>query len=395
MLLITNRQGAVSFMGQNVAIIGVGMTKLEAAKRGQKLEDMVFEATASALLDAGVAQQEIDGTVLVGCDEFDGRSISSMLTAAAGGSYLKDEIKVTDDGAYGLILAAMRILSSCHELGIVVGWCKPSEAPVSNVMNMRWDPFYHRPFGLNHISAAALMAGAYLAKYNDSVEAAAAVVVKNRENGAGNQNAHLRQPVTIEEVRNSAPVSWPLRALDCAPESDGACALVLASAKKAGVTRKNPVWLKGFGWAIDSYYPGERNLYESTSLRAAAAMAYRQAGIGNPLKQIDLAEICDFTSYHELIACEALGICSPGGASRLLQEGTTRRDGAFPVNASGGLLSANPFVAAGLFRTAEACLQISGRAEGHQVQHARQALVHGSTGFCAQGNAVLILCSDR
>jgi acetyl-CoA acetyltransferase len=382
-------------MEQNVAIIGVGMTKLEGANSGQKLEDMVFEATASALLDAGVTQQEIDGAVLVGCDEFDGRSISSMLTATAGGSYLKDEIKVTDDGAYGLILAAMRILSGGHELSVVVGWCKPSEAPVSNVMNMRWDPFYHRPFGLNHISADALMAGAYLARYNESTDAAAAVVVKNRENGAGNQKAHLQQPVTIDEVRDSTLISWPLRALDCAPESDGACALVLASAKRIRQISKNPVWLKGFGWAVDSYSPGERNLYESTSLRAAATMAYRQAGIGNPFKEIDLAEICDCTSYHELIACEALGICSPGGASRLLDEGTTRRDGAFPVNPSGGLLSANPFVAAGLIRAAEAYLQVSGRAEGHQIPHARQALVQGSTGFCAQGNAVLILCSDR
>jgi len=381
-------------MGQNVAIVGSGMTRLGEAGKGKKLEDMVFEATASALRDACITQQEIDSTVLVGCDEFDGRSISSMLLATAGGSYLKDEIKVTDDGTHGLILAAMRILSGCYELSVVVGWCKPSEAPVSNVMNMRWDPFYHRPFGLNHISASALMAGAYLAKYNDSAEAAAAVVVKNRENGAGNPKAHLRNPVTIDEVRDSMLISWPLRELDCAPESDGACALVLASAKKAGEIRKNPVWIKGFGWAVDSYYPGERNLYESPSLRAAANMAYRQAGIENPVKEIDLAEICDFTSYHELIACEALGLCGPGGAARLLQEGTTRRDGAFPVNPSGGLLSANPFVAAGLFRAAEACLQVSGRAERHQIPGARLALVQGSTGFCAQGNAVLVLGSD-
>jgi acetyl-CoA C-acetyltransferase len=205
-------------MAERVAVLGAGMTKLDDRKGGQKLDDMVFEATRAALLDAGVEQKEIDSAVLVGCDEFDGRSISSMLVATAGGSYLKDEIKATDDGAYGVILAAMRILSGLHDLSVVVSWCKSSEAPVSNVMNMRWDPFYHRPFGLNHISAAALMAGTYLDRHKGAEEAAAAVVVKNRENGARNRNAHLQNPVTLDEVRSSVPVSWPLRALDCAPD---------------------------------------------------------------------------------------------------------------------------------------------------------------------------------
>ena len=355
---------------------------------------MVFEATRAALLDAGITQKEIDSVVLVGCDELDGHSISSMLVAAAGGSYLKDEIKVTDDGIYGVILAAMRILSGLYDLSVIVSWCKPSEAPVSNVMNMRWDPFYHRPFGLNHISTAALMAGAYLDRYKGSEDAAAAVTVKNRANGARNQNAHLQKSVTLDDVRSSAPVSWPLRALDCAPESDGACALVLASAKKTREIKQKPVWLAGFGWAVDSYYPGERDLSDSPSLRAAAGMAYRKAGIQNPIREIDMAEICDFTSYHELIACESLGLCSTGGAAHLLQEGTTRWEGAFPVNPSGGLLSSNPFVAAGLFRAAEAYLQVSGRAGRHQVPGVRSALAQGSTGFCAQGNAVLILSTE-
>jgi acetyl-CoA C-acetyltransferase len=381
-------------MAERVAILGAGMTKLDDRKGGQKLDDMVFEATRAALLDSGITQKEIDSVVLVGCDEFDGHSISSMLVAAAGGSYLKDEIKVTDDGIYGVILAAMRILSGLYDLSVIVSWCKPSEAPVSNVMNMRWDPFYHRPFGLNHISTAALMAGAYLDRYKGSDAAAAAVAVKNRANGARNQNAHLQKSVTIDDVRSSAPVSWPLRALDCAPESDGACALVLASAKKTREIKQKPVWLEGFGWAVDSYYLGERDLADSPSLRVAAGMAYRQAGIENPIREIDMAEICDFTSYYELIACEALGLCGAGGAAHLLQEGTTRREGAFPVNPSGGLLSSNPFVAAGLFRAVEVYLQVSGRAGRHQVPGVRRALAQGSTGFCAQGNAVLILSAE-
>ena len=188
-------------MAERVAVLGAGMTKLDDRKGGQKLDDMVFEATRAALLDSGITQKEIDSVVLVGCDEFDGRSISSMLVAAAGGSYLNDEIKVTDDGIYGVILAAMRILSGLYDLSVIVSWCKPSEAPVSNVMNMRWGPFYHRPFGLNHISTAALMAGAYLDRYKGSEDAAAAYRQAGiREPAREIRVAEMYAPFTLYEL---------------------------------------------------------------------------------------------------------------------------------------------------------------------------------------------------
>lgn len=381
----------VKDMTDRVGILGVGMTKIDGAKRGQKLDDMVFEAAYKALQDAGLSRQDMDGVVIAACDELDGRSISSMLLAAPAGSYLKDEIKVTDDGSYAVILAAMRLMTGLFDLSLVVSWCKTSEAPVSDVMRMRWDPFYHRDFGMNHISTTALMAGAYLTKYGISTDIPARVVVKNRSAGSKNKKAHLQKPVTLKEVKSSPVVSWPLRALDCAPESDGACAFVLSSARKAKELGRKPVWLKGFGWAVDSYYLGERDLWKSTSLEIAAGKAYEMAGIKNPLKEFDVAEISDFSSYHELLAYEGLGFCRPGKAADLIKDGVTDMNGKLPVNPSGGVLSANPYTAAGLFRMAEAYLQIVGKAGDHQIQNVKTAMAHGSTGFCAQGNAVFVL----
>jgi acetyl-CoA C-acetyltransferase len=378
-------------MSDNVAILGMGMTKIDGAKRGQKLDDMVFEAAYKALQDAGLSRQDIDSVVIAACDELDGRSISSMLLATPAGSYLKDEIKVTDDGSYAVILAAMRILSGQFDLSLVVSWCKTSEAPVSDVMRMRWDPFYHRGFGMNHISTAALMAGAYLKKYGISTDIPAKVVVKNRKAGSKNDKAHLQNPVTLKEVQSSPVVSWPLRSLDCAPESDGACAFVLSSARKARELGRKPVWLKGYGWAVDSYYLGERDLWKSVSLEIAAGKAYEMAGIQNPLKEIDVAEISDFSSYHELLAYEGLGFCRLGKAADLIRDGLTDMKGKLPVNPSGGLISANPYAAAGLFRVAEAYLQVLGKAGDHQIQNVKTAMAQGSTGFCAQGNSVFVL----
>lgn len=378
-------------MTENVAILGIGMTRIEGSKTHQKLDDMVFEATSKALRDASVTREDIDSIVISACDELDGRCISSMVLATPAGSYLKDEIKVTDDGSYGVILGAMRILSGLFDLSLVVSWCKTSEAPLAEVMNVRWDPFYHRGFGLNHITCDALMANAYLSKYKISEDIPAKVVVKNRKNGAINKNAHFQKPVTLDEVKSSPVISIPIRELEYAPESDGACALVLASPRKVRDLNRNPVWLEGFGWAIDSYYLGERDLADSTSLRIAAKRAYEMAGISNPLEEIDVAEISDFSAYHELIAYEALGFCDNGKAASLIREGVTEITGKLPVNPSGGLLSSNPFTAAGLFRVCEAYLQVVGKANGHQVPTVGKALAHGSTGFCAQGNSVFIL----
>jgi acetyl-CoA C-acetyltransferase len=378
-------------MADKVAILGVGMTKIEGAKKDQKLDDMVFEATSKALENACIDRAELDSVVLAGSDELDGRCISSMLLAMPAGAYLKDEIKVADEGCYGVIVAALRLMTGLFDLSLVVGWCKTSESPVSDVMRMRWDPFYHREFGMNHLTAAALMAGAYLDRYGISRDVPARIAVKNRKNGASNASAHLRGPVTLSEVRSSPVWSWPLRELDCAPESDGACAMVLASSRKVKDLKRDPVWLTGFGWASDSYYLGERNLAETRSLGIAADRAYKMAKIKTPLRDLDVAEVSDFTTYHELMACEGLGFCGPGRAQDLVREGLTDMGGVLPVNPSGGILSANPFTASGLFRVCEAYLQVAGRARGHQVRGAERALAQGSTGFCAQGNAVFIL----
>jgi acetyl-CoA C-acetyltransferase len=165
----------------------------------------------------------------------------------------------------------------------------------------------------------------------------------------------------------------------------------LASSRKARELKRDPVWLSGFGWAADSYYLGGRDLSDLRSLRIAAGKAYKMAKIKNPLKEIDIAEVSDFSSYHELMVYEGLGFCNPGQAQNLIKEGFTDREGALPVNPSGGLLSSNPFTASGLFRVCEAYLQVAGNAGNHQVKGVKRALAHGSSGFCAQGNAVFIL----
>ena len=195
----------------------------------------------------------------------------------------------------------------------------------------------------------------------------------------------------MTEVLQSPYVSTPLRKLNLPPYSDGACAIVLATEEKAMKSGRPVAWVSGIGWSNDTYFMGDKDLSKLSSLSQAAEKAYAMAAIRNPLKEIDVAELYDVTSYHELMEYEALGFCKEGQAGKLIDSGATSIGGELPVNPSGGMLSSNPYTAVGLFRVAEAALQVSGRAGSRQVPGAITALAHGMSGICGQSNCVTIL----
>jgi acetyl-CoA C-acetyltransferase len=130
------------------------------------------------------------------------------------------------------------------------------------------------------------------------------------------------------------------------------------------------------------------------SLYAAVNMAYSQAGIRDPRKEIDVAEVHDSTPYHELMAYEALGFCRPGEAWRLAMEGCVSFGSDLPVNPSGGVLCSNPQFCAGLVRIAEAALQVMNAAGDHQVPGVLTAVAQAGCGIPGQNNTVVVLSAE-
>ena len=94
--------------------------------------------------------------------------------------------------------------------------------------------------------------------------------------------------------------------------------------------------------------------------RECVAALWRQAGITDPLNEIDVAEICVPFSWYEPMWLENLGFAAPGEGWRLAEAGETAISGRLPVNPSGGVLSSNPIGASGLLRFAESALQVMG-----------------------------------
>ncbi|MGD0855085.1 MAG: thiolase family protein [Dehalococcoidia bacterium] len=379
-------------MSKNVAIIGIGQTTYEKRKLKQNREEMIFEAATKALADAGITREQVDSVVLDAYDLADGVAIASATSAAPAGAHNKDETRLSDDGAFAVCLAYMEIMSGLSNITLVVAWHKNC-GDWNLITNLSFEPFCQRPFALNQVTTDAIQVVKFMEKYGFTEEHAAKVIVRNRLHAANNPLADKKTPLTVKDIMKSRAVAWPLKELDLPPDSEGACAMVLASEDYVDRNRK-VAWIKGLGWAADSYYLGNRDLAELGSLKIAANMAYRMAGIDKPAEQIDVAEICGSTAYHELAAYQALGFCGVGEVAKLVEsdEYFNRKP---HVNPSGGITSSNPHAASGLVRVAEAALQVMGRAEKRQVKNTKNALAHGIGGMCNQCNCILVLAANR
>jgi acetyl-CoA C-acetyltransferase len=380
-----------------VAIVGIGQTRIEAAKERQNYSEMVYEAVKLALEDAGVGMDEVDNVVTTSNDFWDGRTISCMPVGGVSGGYDKNKSGVEGDGAFGAFYAACRTLSGAYGTTLVTAHSKGSEsrdiAPM--ITNAAFDPVHARCLGLDMVTACALQARKYMQRYGITEEECARVSVKNHGNATENPNAQRALKITVDDVMQSERVSDPLKELDISPISDGACCLILANEDRARRFRPRPVWLKGVSFCADAFQLGDRDLSECKALEKAAARAYRMAGIQDPQKEIDVAEICDAFTYQELMWTEGLGFCGKGEGGKLVSRGATARDGDIPVNPSGGLLSGHPVIAAGMVRMIEAVRQIRGEAGGMQVRgEVKTALAHGVNGLCGQSHCVWVLGSE-
>jgi len=168
----------------------------------------------------------------------------------------------------------------------------------------------------------------------------------------------------------------------------------MASEDRAGDYTQKPAWILGAGTGTEgAYYPG-MDIVKPACVRIASEKAFKSAGITDPLREIDVAELYDAFSHQEFVWLEALGFFGTGESIDFVREGGTRIEGKLPVNPSGGVLSSNPIGASGMIRQVEACLQVTGKAEGHQVRNAKTALAHAWGGWM-QFSAVMIVSSEK
>jgi acetyl-CoA C-acetyltransferase len=375
---------------QRVAITHVAQSSGMESK--ESLMDFTYRVNKEILDKAGLERREVGCIIAGSADIFhSGLSCANAFDWDGIGAFLKEGSRA-EESAFSFIYGCMRILSGRYETVLVTALVKGSENPDNDpITSFYGDPFYLRPVGINESVVAAMQMRQYLERYGVTEEQCAKVAVKNLGNALFNPYADRKRRISLEDVMASERVYDPLKALECAPKSDGVVAVLLASEERAKTLSKKPVWLSGYGCSMDHFHPGDRDLLKG-QLPAAAQRAYKMAGIDDPGKQIDVAEVCEPYAFQELLWCEHLGFCGEGQGGRWIDSGAPLMDGALPVNPSGGVLATNPYPARGLYRIAEAALQIKGEAGEHQVgKKVRTALAHSTHGFGGQCHSVVIL----
>ena len=361
----------------------------------ESLMDFTYQVNREILDKAGLKRADVGCIIAGSADIFhSGLSCANAFDWDGIGAFLKEGSRA-EESAFSFIYGCMRILSGQYDTVLVTALVKGSENPDNDpITSFYGDPFYLRPLGMNESAVAAMQMRQYMDRYGIKEEQCAAVAVKNLGNALFNPYAHKKRRVSLDDVMGSERVYDPLKALECAPKSDGVVAVLLASEEKAKKLTGKPVWLSGYGCSMDHFIPGDRDLLKG-ELRKAAAKAYKMAGIRDPLKRIDVAEVCEPYAFQELLWCEQLGFCKEGEGGNLIESGMTGMDGSLPVNPSGGVLATNPYPARGLYRIAEAALQIKGQAGEHQVpKKVKTALAHSTHGFGGQCHSVIILSAQ-
>ena len=388
-------------MGRAVAIIGEGQTD-----HGKRMDvsypDLVREAVVRVFENTGLSPDDIDGVVSGTMPSMmEGVALTHFYFADAMQAVGKPILKTETCGSTGISIAHTAfywVSSGMADLVLAVGHEKMNEGDSQATMTTVAEPFYQRFFLAGAPGVFSMQSQMWSGRYGldeEKVRDAAAFISVTHHNSAfDNPHAHIKMRVGMEDVKSSLLITYPVRILDVCPNSDGACAVLFASekmVKKLGL--KKVAWVKGVGYRGEEYFFGDSDKAVWKSASHAARQAYDQAGIKDPLKELDVAEVYNPFTFQEMIFYENFGFCDLGQAPDMVLKGTFGRDGALPCDPSGGTLCTNPIGATGLIRTAEAALQVMDKAGDHQIPGAKTALSHAMGGV-DQFNGIMIVGSE-
>lgn len=272
-----------------------------------------------------------------------------------------NESHVEMDAAWALYEAWVKLITGEVDTALVYGFGKSSAGTLRRTLSLQLDPYLVAPLGVDSVSLAGLQARMGLDSGKWSDREMAEVAVRSRAAAKNNPKAQLSGDLDIEDLLSQPYIADPLRKHDCAPVTDGAAAIVLASGDRARELCENPAWITGIEHRTDSPNFGSLDLTVSASARAAA-----QAVTGGDTS-FDVAELHAPFTHQELILREAIG----------LDDSTT-------INPSGGPLTGNPMFSGGLERIGYAAQAIMDGTAG-------RALAHATSGAVLQQNLVAVL----
>ncbi len=372
-------------MMRDVAVIGVGLTKF-GELWDKSFRNLISEAGAKAIIDAGVSGKEIDALYVgsMSGGRFVGQEhVGALVADASGFAHMHiPSIRVESacaSGGVAIRQGYLSVASGINDVVVVGGVEKMTDVVgeeatdiLATGLDQEWEAF----FGATFSGEYAMIATRHMYEYKTTREQLAQIAVKNHANGALNPFAQFKRPIAIETILNAPFEAYPLGMLDCSPVSDGAAAVILCAADKVKNYSGKPVKIIGTGQASDTLsLHGRRDICTFDSTVNAAKNAYKQANV-KP-EDIDVAEVHDCFTIAEILAIEDLGFVKKGDGGKAIDNKITTIDGKIPVNTSGGLKAkGHPVGATGVSQVAEIVMQLRGEADQRQVKDANIGLTH-------------------
>ncbi|MBX7251985.1 MAG: thiolase domain-containing protein [Candidatus Promineofilum sp.] len=374
----------------NTAIIGIGQTDVREHWE-TSIRHLAWYAIEAALDDAHI--HDIDaiyvGNMLAGqlsnqnhlgalVADFAGlRGVEAMTVEAADAS-----------GGAALRQAILAVESGLVETALVVGVEKVTDetgSPVLAALATALDSDYEVINGQTLTGAGALLMRRYMHVYGVQLADFAGFSVNAHANAAANPRAMYRNRLKPEAFAAAPMVADPVSLFDEAPAGDGAAALIVTRADRAGDMVAQPVQVLASALATDALALHDRR--DPLWLSAAEASARRAfAAAGLSPNDIDVFELHDSFTVMAALSLEACGFAARGEGWQLARDGHIRRDGRIPISTFGGLKArGNPIGATGVYQIAELVQQLRGKAGDCQVAGAQVGMAQnlGGTGATA------------
>jgi acetyl-CoA acetyltransferase len=382
-------------MTDDVWILGITMTKFGKHK-GRDTVDLASEAVLGALADGGVTMKDIQ--VL---------AAGNLMAASAGiGQMIQKQVGQTGipvfnvanacaTGATALRTVVMSIKAGESDMGLAVGVEMLSGAGLLAGGSRSEGDGTWQPKGrvgeiapLDGRVGTATMPGVFAQigmEYNHryggaDFELFAKISEKNHAHSTLNPLAAYSKRFTLDEIMGDLMIAYPNTRPMCSANCDGAAAAVLVSGTKLRTLsleqQRRAVKISASILTSDPWAEACQVLPDVNTLtRLAAKQAYEQAGVGP--SDLDLVELHDCFATAELVHYDNLGLCEEGGAVDFFNSGAPWRDGAMPVNVSGGLQSkGHPIAATGIANVWEIAHHLRGEAGDRQIDGARVGLAH-------------------
>src|SRR3989442_466023 len=326
-----------------VYVIAGGITKFAKANPASDFRLMVKESFDDALADCSgkLAPSDIDGSVIsYFSDHFTFQLKAGAMVQDFVGLCPKPHVRIEGGGATGGLCfqqAWESIASGRYEVVAAMGFETMSHvetAKGNEFIALASDTNYDFPVGGYYNGYYAMMVVRHMHEFGRTEEQLARIAVKNHNNALHNPYAQEHFALTVDDVMQSGYIAWPLKRHDICVMSDGAAVCILASEKAAEKFCDKPVKITGIGAGSDCMrfadrphgkvpllpherakdyknlkYPG---VHSFRAGRTAAILAYKMAGITNPLEELDVIELHDAYSSSELQTYEDLGFCRSG-----------------------------------------------------------------------------------